>query len=151
MSCKIGILNVQRCKTTNTSDIDEWKDLPLPYRLKFKTVPKSITDTRELIYTKIMIINGTIILVSLSGVYYLKIPFQPNNDLSQLGQLEWQELEIFTRMKDNSNIIMKSHNIFNIRDITTNEIIIKNREIIPISILNSEHSQLEKCYIHCEY
>jgi hypothetical protein len=95
-----------------------------------------------------MIISGTIILVSLSGVYYLKIPFQPNNDLSQL---EWQELEIFTRMKDNSNIIMKSHNIFNIRDITTNEIIIKNREIIPISILNSEHSQLEKCYIHCEY
>jgi hypothetical protein len=139
-TARLRYINLDRFIATNTSDIDEWKELPLPYLLKFKTLPKSITDTRELIYTKIMIISGTIILLSLSGVYYLKNPFESNQDLSLL---EWQELEIFTRMKDNSNIILKSHNIFNIRDITTNEIIIKNREIIPISILNSEHGQLE--------
>jgi len=140
-TARLRYINIDRFRATNNTDIDEWKELPLPYRLKFKTVPEPTTDdVRELIYTKIMIISGTIILLSLSGVYYLKKPFEPNQDLSQL---EWHELEIFTRMKDNSTIILRSCNVFNIRDITTNEKIIKNSVIIPISILNSEHDQLE--------
>lgn len=89
-----------------------------------------------------MIIDNTIILVSLTGVYYIENAFG-RDKLNQTPRgWQWTKLLIYNGAKNSDYQYLRTNNLFSIRDLETNNVIIEKQDLIPLSIINSNYDKL---------
>jgi hypothetical protein len=138
-TASLRYIKLDRFRPTCYTTDNEWTQLPLPQQ---QIEQQTANKQNNLIYTQIIIIENTIILVTLTGVYYIENAFiqdKPNQDTCDW---QWKKLEIYNSSKNPLYQHLQTNNLFSVRDLETNQIIIEKESLIPLSILYGNPEKL---------
>ena len=142
-TASLRYIQLDRFRATCFTTDNEWTQLPLPQQqIKQQIEQQTANKQNHLIYTQIIIIENTIILVTLTGVYYIENAFTQDKQNLDTCDWQWKKLKIYNFSKNPLYQHLQTSNLFSVRDLDTNQIIIEKQSIIPLSILYGNPEKL---------